>query len=158
MRLRDRMAGAMAASTCSYTSAISSCTRVPSMFGAAMGVWERMRAAECPPNAYAYSAVLTACERAGAWEEALLLMGDMKRDQVRPNRHVFASAIGACASQGRWSDALRLLARMRVEGIAADEASSWRRSTRARAAASGGRRSTSSRRWNAAPTRRRRRW
>ena len=121
VRLLDRMAGAMAPDVISYTSAISSCTRVPSMFGAAMGVWERMRAAECPPNAYAYSAVLTACERAGAWEEALLLMGDMKRDQVRPNRHVFASAIGACASQGRWSDALRLLARMRVEGIAADE-------------------------------------
>ena len=121
VKLLDRMAGAMAPDVISYTSAISSCTRVPSMFGAAMGVWERMRAAECPPNAYAYSAVLTACERAGAWEEALLLMGDMKRDQVRPNRHVFASAIGACASQGRWSDALRLLARMRVEGIAADE-------------------------------------
>ena len=58
------------------------------------------------PNAYTYSSAMTACERGGCWEEALLLLGDMRTDRVVPNRVVYTAAIGACGSQGQWVQAL----------------------------------------------------
>ena len=61
------------------------------------------------PNAYTYGSAMTACERGGCWEEAILLLGDMRSERVAPNRIVYAAAIGACGSQGQWVQALQLV-------------------------------------------------
>lgn len=44
-----------------------------------------------------YSALISACEKAGRWQLALSLLEEMHRDKVSPNTVTFNSLISACA-------------------------------------------------------------
>jgi pentatricopeptide repeat protein len=48
-------------------------------------------------DSFTYSSAIGVCGAAGRWNEAVDLIGKMKRDGARPNRVAFTSAITACA-------------------------------------------------------------
>ena len=57
-----------------------------------------------------YSALMTAYEKAGLFEEALLLLHRMKNDGVvEPNVVTYSAAILACGNAGRWVEFINLL-------------------------------------------------
>ena len=51
----------------------------------------------CERNVITYSALISACEKAGRWQLALNLLDEMQRDKVAPNTVTFNSLISACA-------------------------------------------------------------
>lgn len=59
------------------------------------GCWQVARG--CERNVITYSALISACEKAGRWQLALNLLDEMQRDKVAPNTVTFNSLISACA-------------------------------------------------------------
>ena len=55
------------------------------------------------------TAAISACERAGKWEEALALLSQMEEAAISPDVHVLNACIGACAKAGEVTQAMRLL-------------------------------------------------
>ena len=51
----------------------------------------------CERTVITYSALISACEKAGQWEMALQLFARMHQDGCRPNTITFNSLIMACA-------------------------------------------------------------
>lgn len=54
----------------------------------------------CERNVITYSSLISACEKAGRWELALDLFGEMHREGCKPNVVTYNSLIAACA-QGK---------------------------------------------------------
>lgn len=89
-----------------------------------------MRKNGISPNVETYNTVLAVCQRAGAWESALEVLGEMKRGQKDekgsgkdvpyPDVISFNTAIGACGKAGRWCEALELLEEMSKRGLKPD--------------------------------------
>jgi pentatricopeptide repeat protein len=50
-----------------------------------------------------YSSLMSACEKAGQWETALQIFGEMQKDGCVPNTVTYNSLVTACA-QGAASD------------------------------------------------------
>ena len=48
-------------------------------------------------NVITYSSLISACEKAGRWELALDLFGEMHREGCKPNVVTYNSLIAACA-------------------------------------------------------------
>ncbi len=51
----------------------------------------------CERNVITYSSLISACEKAGRWELALDLFGEMHREGCKPNVVTYNSLIAACA-------------------------------------------------------------
>ena len=47
-----------------------------------------------------YSTAIMACSRAGNWERALSLLGEMRSDGLAPNSTTFTAAMAACRKSG----------------------------------------------------------
>lgn len=62
---------------------------------------------------------MDACAKAGRRDEALALLGEMRRASVRPDTVAYNSAIDACSVIGDWQAALRLLGQMKEGTLAA---------------------------------------
>ena len=61
----------------------------------ALDLLERMREGGCAPDAYSYSAAISACGSGGRWEESLGLIEAMRGGGIRtrPNRIAYTAAI-----------------------------------------------------------------
>eukprot|EP00418_Pyrodinium_bahamense_P050338 CAMPEP_0179185906 /NCGR_PEP_ID=MMETSP0796-20121207/92194_1 /TAXON_ID=73915 /ORGANISM="Pyrodinium bahamense, Strain pbaha01" /LENGTH=226 /DNA_ID=CAMNT_0020889877 /DNA_START=41 /DNA_END=718 /DNA_ORIENTATION=+ len=64
------------------------------------------------PGLPMYSAVLTACEKSGLWEQALSLHHDMVVQEMPQDVASYSAAITSCAKGAQWELAFRLLAQM----------------------------------------------
>jgi len=67
-----------------------------------------------------YNALITACERNGAWQRAVALVLQMEEDGFRPDEKSYSAAISCCGNCGMWSESLRLFHRMKAHGIVQD--------------------------------------
>eukprot|EP00903_Cladosiphon_okamuranus_P012196 g11439.t1 len=65
-----------------------------------------------------YRTVMHACLRAGAWEEALSVWSDLRKQPggPRPCVRTYATALRACGALGLWATARELLSEMRAAG------------------------------------------
>eukprot|EP00434_Breviolum_minutum_P015186 symbB.v1.2.013390.t1/scaffold945.1/size149787/2 len=89
----------------------------PAIFNAALAVcaaesWQialnlLSGGAECQ-DTYAWSAILSACERARAWASAVQLLNDMSTQQVKPPDFCRSSVMSAAVKSHEWVDALSL--------------------------------------------------
>eukprot|EP00435_Cladocopium_sp_Y103_P018947 s3611_g4.t1 len=71
-----------------------------------------MPKAKISPNVICYSAVISACEKGGQWEQALSLFQAMPKAQISPNVISYSAAISACEKGGQWEQALTLFETM----------------------------------------------
>lgn len=69
----------------------------------ALATLDRMRAKGVPPDVYSWNGAISACGRAGKWQQALDLLGDMEKEgsDVRPDLFSYNGAIHAVAKTGR---------------------------------------------------------
>jgi pentatricopeptide repeat domain-containing protein 1 len=69
-----------------------------------------MEQAGVAPNVITYSSAITACDRAGEWQQALLLLKHMTDvAAVQPNAITYSAVMSALARKGRYSEAMELL-------------------------------------------------
>ena len=65
-----------------------------------MEVYQDMLRTGCERSVITYSALISACEKAGQWQLALNLFGEMLRERCTPNVITYNSLITACAQVG----------------------------------------------------------
>ena len=82
-----------------------------------------MRAAKLVPDAIIFNAAITACGRAGQYDQSLSLLKEMRRAGITPTEVSFGAVISACEQGGHWEHALSLLDEMRREGLPPDMSS-----------------------------------
>jgi pentatricopeptide repeat domain-containing protein 1 len=69
-----------------------------------------MEQAGVSPNVITYSSAITACDRAGEWQQALQLQKHMTDvAAVQPNAITYSAVMSALARKGRYSEAIELL-------------------------------------------------
>jgi pentatricopeptide repeat protein len=105
-------AGVAADDRC-YASLITAFAEAEDLAGA-MGVLASMPLA---PTGHVYRALTYACARAGAWEQSLDHLRDMRHAGLTPDAATFTNAICACGKAGRADEAAGLLASMRSQGL-----------------------------------------
>jgi pentatricopeptide repeat domain-containing protein 1 len=66
-----------------------------------MEVYQDMLRTGCERSVITYSALISACEKAGQWQLALNLFGEMLRERCAPNVITYNSLITACAQVRR---------------------------------------------------------
>ena len=71
-------------------------------------------------DVYGYNATITSCSKAGAWETAVALLGEMQRSGVAPNAVSFNAAIGACKQGEHFEMAMRILSDMQRANVEPD--------------------------------------
>jgi pentatricopeptide repeat protein len=62
-----------------------------------MELYQDMKRTGCERSVITYSALISACEKAGQWQLALNLFGEMLRERCTPNVITYNSLITACA-------------------------------------------------------------
>jgi len=72
------------------------------------------------PNTISYSAAISACEKEGQWQQALILLREMESRGISPGTISYNAAISACEKGGQWQRALALLREMESRGIVPD--------------------------------------
>jgi pentatricopeptide repeat protein len=107
-------AGVSAPNGVSFATAIAACAAARQADEALRLLRVAMPAANVAPSVHASNSALTACERAGRWEDALALLGDMERDGPPPDEVTVRSALFACcaATPPRIAEALALFRRV----------------------------------------------
>lgn len=65
-----------------------------------MEVYQEMLHTSCERSVITYSALISACEKAGQWQMALSLFSEMLRERCSPNVITYNSLITACAQVG----------------------------------------------------------
>ncbi|OLP80032.1 Pentatricopeptide repeat-containing protein, chloroplastic [Symbiodinium microadriaticum] len=78
---------------------------------------------EVVPDQISVSAGISACEKGGEWQMALLLLSQMPLAGVVPNEFSFNAGISACEKGGEWKMAPYLLSQMPAVGVVPDEIS-----------------------------------
>lgn len=70
----------------------------------ALATLNRMRSRGVLPDVYSFNGTISACGRAGKWQQALALLKEMEREgsDVRPDIFSYNGAINAVAKAGRW--------------------------------------------------------
>ncbi|CAE7553013.1 unnamed protein product [Symbiodinium natans] len=79
-----------------------------------------MAASRMAGDVVTYTAVVSACEKAGEWEKALGVLGRMVAARVQGDVVVYNAVISAHAKGAQWQRGLLLLARMRRKGLQPD--------------------------------------
>jgi pentatricopeptide repeat protein len=107
-------AGVSAPNGVSFATAIAACAAARQADEALRLLRVVMPAANVAPSVHASNAALTACERAGRWEDALALLAAMERDGPPPDEVTVRSALFACcaAAPPRIAEALALFRRV----------------------------------------------
>ena len=59
-----------------------------------------------------WNAVITACQKGGQWQAALLVFSEMGETKLAPDAITFGAAIAACQTGGQWEIALQILSQM----------------------------------------------
>lgn len=62
-----------------------------------MDTYQEMLTTGCERSVITYSALISACEKAGQWQLALNLFNEMLKDKCEPNVITYNSLITACA-------------------------------------------------------------
>lgn len=91
-----------------------------SMLGTALDLAQEMRAHGIPRNVYTFSALITACARAGEPGLALGLEREMAAEGVAANAVIFNSLIDLHAKGGRLEEALGILGKMEAQVCAVE--------------------------------------
>lgn len=65
-----------------------------------MDVYHEMLRTGCERSVITYSALISACEKAGQWQLALNLFAEMLKERCTPNVITYNSLITACAQVG----------------------------------------------------------
>jgi pentatricopeptide repeat domain-containing protein 1 len=78
----------------------------------ALNLLRVMPEAKFQPNQISYNAAISACEKAGEWQQALTLLSLMPEVMVVPNEITYNAAISACEKGYQWQLALNLLSLM----------------------------------------------
>jgi pentatricopeptide repeat domain-containing protein 1 len=68
-----------------------------------------MAQAGVAPNVISYTSAITACDRCGEWQQALLLLQRMTAAAVQPNAITYTAVMSALARKGRYYEAMELL-------------------------------------------------
>lgn len=72
------------------------------------------------PNVISYNAAISACGKAGKWEQAINLLLEMKKVGVPPDVISYNTAISACEKAGKWEQAISLLGEMKKARVHPD--------------------------------------
>jgi pentatricopeptide repeat protein len=67
------------------------------LFVQVMEVYQEMLRTNCERSVITYSALISACEKAGQWQLALNLFSEMLKERCVPNVITYNSLITACA-------------------------------------------------------------
>eukprot|EP00975_Prorocentrum_lima_P018233 3842799-Prorocentrum_lima.AAC.1 len=62
--------------------------------------------AKMEANVISYSAGISACEKGGEWEKALLLLAKMEGAKVEADVVSYSAVISACEKGGEWKKAI----------------------------------------------------
>ncbi|MCL9843950.1 type III effector protein with ppr repeats [Ralstonia solanacearum] len=97
----------------------TSLLRLGGDFTRSMELLQAVKDAGICPNVVTYSAAISACEKAGRMDEALVLLNELKAmgsddPMMRPNVVTYSAAISACEKAGRADHALVLLGELKV--------------------------------------------
>jgi pentatricopeptide repeat domain-containing protein 1 len=69
---------------------------------------KEMGASFNPTDSAPFNAAISTCIRSNQVEEALAILGRMKRVSVRPDTRTYTMLISACAKLGQWSEVIKL--------------------------------------------------
>ena len=69
--------------------------------------------------AIGYNASISACEKSGRWQQALILFNEMQKDDIQRSIVSFNATIIACEKQAEWELALELFEQIFVSEVAA---------------------------------------
>ena len=64
------------------------------------------------PTSVSYSAGISACEKGGQWQQALLLLSEMWLAKLKPDVISYSGGISACEKGEQWQRAFALLSEM----------------------------------------------
>eukprot|EP00397_Hematodinium_sp_SG-2012_P011627 GEMP01011772.1.p1 GENE.GEMP01011772.1~~GEMP01011772.1.p1 ORF type:complete len:574 (+),score=138.16 GEMP01011772.1:123-1844(+) len=93
----------------SYSAAMTACEKGGAPWTVAVGLLRDMQYNAITPNAIAFNACISACEKQHNWHQALALLDEMGTAGVRPDIWSFNACISACEKGGESTRALRLL-------------------------------------------------
>lgn len=99
----------------------TSLLRIGGDFARSMALFAAVKDAGICPNVVTYSAAISACEKAGRMDEALVLLNELKAidsddPMMRPNVVTYSATISACEKAGWVNEALALLDELRALG------------------------------------------
>ncbi|CAD17344.2 putative type III effector protein with ppr repeats [Ralstonia pseudosolanacearum GMI1000] len=97
----------------------TSLLRIGGDFARSMALFAAVKDAGICPNVVTYSAAISACEKAGRMDEALVLLNELKAigsddPMMRPNVVTYSAAISACEKAGRADHAVALLGELKA--------------------------------------------
>lgn len=97
----------------------TSLLRIGGDFARSMALFAAVKDAGICPNVVTYSAAISACEKAGRMDEALVLLNELKAidsddPMMRPNVVTYSAAISACEKAGRADHAVTLLGELKA--------------------------------------------
>ncbi|MHA6881870.1 hypothetical protein [Ralstonia pseudosolanacearum] len=97
----------------------TSLLRIGGDFARSMALLVAVKDAGICPNVVTYSAAISACEKAGRMDEALVLLSELKAigsndPMMRPNVVTYSAAISACEKAGRADHAVALLSELKA--------------------------------------------
>ena len=82
-----------------------------------------MQKNKVPPDVISYNATISAFEKGGQWQQALMLFEAMPRAKVISNEISYNATISACEKGGRWQQALMLFEAMQKAKVTPSEIS-----------------------------------
>ena len=80
-----------------------------------LAIFASMASLGVQPDAWAYSAAISAFAQTGRWQQGLELFHAMPK-AVPPEHHCYSAAMGACRRGGQWEGVLRLYAQLLATG------------------------------------------
>lgn len=97
----------------------TSLLRIGGDFARSMALFAAVKDAGICPNVVTYSAAISACEKAGRMDEALVLLNELKAidsddPMMQPNVVTYSAAISACEKAGRADHAVTLLGELKA--------------------------------------------
>lgn len=101
-----------------FTLGISACGRAK-LWQEACWIFAAIPETALQPNIFSYNATMSACRKAGEWQQTMHFFQEMK-GRVEPHVVSYNVAISACASGAKWQLAIGLFAAMPVAKVSPD--------------------------------------
>ena len=75
-------------------------------------LFEAIPEAKISPSVLSYNASISACQKGGQWQQALMLFYAMPKVRISPDIYSYGASISACDKGSRWQHALLLFGSM----------------------------------------------